>query len=266
MQLDPIAAEAGVRLLALGAVGSTNEEARAHAASGETGSLWITAQTQTEGRGRRDRSWISPAGNLYASLLLTEPSPPERAPELAFVAALAVRDAVVAAAPQLAAQLSLKWPNDLLLAGEKCAGILIEGEAGPGQSVSAVIGIGVNCTSHPSAAIDRPATDLAAHGAAITPQQLFMRLSATMYLRLAQWDRGTGFSAIVGDWLESAHGVGEEIIVRNGGNEKHGRFAGLDPSGRLLLELPGGGIEKIAAGDVFPLSAHAGSRAPGHPA
>jgi BirA family transcriptional regulator, biotin operon repressor / biotin---[acetyl-CoA-carboxylase] ligase len=266
MQLDPIAAEAGVRLLALGTVGSTNKEARARAVSGETGPLWITAQTQTEGRGRRDRAWISPAGNLYASLLLTEPSPSERAPELAFVAALAVRDAVVAAAPQLAAQLSLKWPNDLLLAGGKCAGILIEGEAGPGQSVSAVIGVGVNCTSHPSAAIDRPATDLAAHGAAIPPQQLFMRLSATMYLRLAQWDRGAGFSAIVGDWLKSAHGVGEEIIVRNGGNERHGRFAGLDPSGRLLLELPGGDIEKIAAGDVFPLSARAGPRAPGHPA
>lgn len=261
MQLDPIAVEAGVRLEALATVGSTNKEARIRAQQGERAPLWITAVSQTAGRGRMDRSWASPAGNLYASLLLREPSPYEHAPELAFVAALALRDAVIAEAPALAPALAFKWPNDLLLANQKCAGILIEGEAEPGNSLCVVIGIGINCASHPPAA-NYPATDLRSRGADIAPDRLFQRLSATMCRRLAQWDRGQGFAAILDDWLAAAHGIGEEIAVRTGSAEKHGRFAGLDRSGRLILEIRGGGTEKISAGDVFPLELSGGQPIP----
>jgi BirA family biotin operon repressor/biotin-[acetyl-CoA-carboxylase] ligase len=251
MQLDPIAREAGVRLEALGTIGSTNKEARIRARAGDRGPLWITAAAQTEGRGRMDRAWVSPEGNLYASLLLCDASPIERAPELAFVAALALRDAIVAAAPALARELGFKWPNDLLLAGEKCAGILIEGDVAPDKSVSAVIGIGANCTTHPPAAA-YPATDLGAHGAEIPPALLFRKLSATMCVRLGQWDRGRNFPAILAEWLDAARGIGDEVTVRNGGGERRGRFVGVDQSGRLVLELAGGGVEKISAGDVFP--------------
>lgn len=282
MQLDPIAVDAGVRLAALTIVGSTNEEASARVRNGERGPLWITAEAQTAGRGRRGRSWNSPPGNLYASLLLSDPSSFERAPELAFVAALALRDAIIAEAPALAPHLGFKWPNDLLLKGEKCAGILIEGEVEPRNSVSVVIGIGVNCVHHPPTASNSvldetkparvravpfgdqavlfPATDFRAHGADITPAQLFRRLSATMCKRLAQWDRGRGFSTIVGDWLSAARGIGEEIRVGNGGGEKIGRFVGLDRSGRLVLETRDGAMEKISAGDVFPLARRGGRR------
>jgi BirA family biotin operon repressor/biotin-[acetyl-CoA-carboxylase] ligase len=241
-----------MRLVALATVGSTNSEAKSRAQRGERGPLWITAQTQTAGRGRMDRSWVSPPGNLYASLLLSDPSPLERAPELAFVAGLALRDAVAAESPALEPQLTLKWPNDLLLAGEKCAGILIEGDIDANKSVIAVIGIGVNCANHPSGTAF-PATDLRAHGAEITPAQLFRRLSAIMSQRLAQWYRGQNLPAILGDWCAAADGIGGEITVRNGSGEKRGRFSGLDQSGRLMLELPGGKLERISAGDIFPL-------------
>ena len=250
-----------MRHLALATVGSTNKEARIRAQQRERAPLWITAEAQTEGRGRMDRAWASPPGNLYASLLLREPSPSERAPELAFVAALALRDAIVSETAGLAPELCFKWPNDLLLADEKCAGILIEGDVEPGKSVSVVIGIGVNCASHPPAAA-YPATDLGAHGAAITPARLFQRLSATMCGRIAQWDSGRNFSVILADWLAAARGVGDEITVRNGSGEKHGRFVGLDRSGRLILELRGGGTEKISAGDVFPFDFRGGRRVP----
>jgi BirA family transcriptional regulator, biotin operon repressor / biotin---[acetyl-CoA-carboxylase] ligase len=261
MQLDPIAVEAGVRLVCLARAGSTNKEARIRARQGEAAPLWITAQMQTEGRGRMHRPWVSPPGNLYASLLLREPSSPERAPELAFVTALAVRDAIMTEAPPLAPQLAFKWPNDVLLAGNKCAGILIEGEVEPPSSISVVIGIGVNCASHPPDAA-YPATDLAVHGAEIGPAQLFKRLSATMCRRLAQWDKGLGFAVVLRDWLSAARGVGGEITVRNGSGEKHGRFVGLDQAGRLVLELPGGSIEKMSAGDVFPFEIRGGQRVP----
>ncbi len=261
MQLDPIAVEAGVRLEALASVGSTNKEARIRAQRGERAPLWITAEAQTAGRGRMDRSWASPAGNLYASLLLREPSSQEHAPDLAFAAALALRDAVIAEAPALAPSLAFKWPNDLLLADRKCAGILIEGEAEPGSGLCVIIGIGINCASHPAEAA-YPATDLRSHGAAVAPDRLFQRLSATMCRRLAQWDRGQCFAAILDDWVAAARGIGEEITVRNGSGEKHGRFAGLDRSGRLILELRGGGSEKISAGDVFPFEFRSDRRVP----
>jgi BirA family transcriptional regulator, biotin operon repressor / biotin---[acetyl-CoA-carboxylase] ligase len=263
MQLDPIAVEAGLRLEYLAVTGSTNAEARLRAQRGERGPLWITAAAQSQGRGRHGRSWISPRGNLYASLLLTDPSPHEQAPQLAFVAALALRDAIVARAAAQAPHLTFKWPNDLLLDGRKCAGILIEGETaldGEGAAskrFSVIIGIGVNCISHPSglgeSEIAFRATDLKSHGAEITASHLFKCLSATMCARIAQWDRSRGFSAILADWLAHACGVGEQITVHNNGVQLQGRFLGVDQSGRLVLELTGGAIRKIAAGDVFPI-------------
>ena len=260
MRLDPIAVGAGVRLESLAATKSTNAEARLRAQQGDNGPLWITATMQTQGRGRHGRTWISPPGNLYASLLLRDPSPFEAAPQLAFVAGLALRDAIGLEAALFAPRLHFKWPNDLLLDGRKCAGILIEGEAAPGAGAQngfiAVIGVGVNCNSHPSTAdgILFPATDLAAHGAKVTPEHLFARLSATLWQRLAQWDRSRGFAAILRDWLPHVRGIGEPIVVRNGDAEMHGRFVGLDQAGRLLLERPDGGLTKIAAGDVFPFT------------
>jgi BirA family transcriptional regulator, biotin operon repressor / biotin---[acetyl-CoA-carboxylase] ligase len=285
MELDESAVAAGLQLVALDAVDSTNKIALERARRGGRVPLWITAATQSHGRGRGGRVWVSPPGNLYASLLLFDPSPPERAPELAFVAALAARDAVVAEAPQLAAGLGFKWPNDLLLAGEKCAGILIEGEVGAQKDLSVVIGVGVNCAHYPARVPDHapaatggaeaapadsadepllyPATSLAAHDAAVGAEQLFTRLSATMARRIAQWDRGNGFAAILGDWLMAVRGIGESIVVRNGKAEKTGRFVGIDQAGRLVLELAGGRLEKISAGDVFPFAQAGGWRLPG---
>ncbi len=80
---------AGARHITYETLGSTNAEALVRARAGERGPLWITAKSQTAGRGRRGSHWVSPAGNLYATLLLTEPSAAELAPQLSFVAALA---------------------------------------------------------------------------------------------------------------------------------------------------------------------------------
>jgi len=107
MTLDPTAIRAGVRLAMFDTLGSTNAEALARARSGERGPLWIVARRQTAGRGRRGRAWLSEPGNLYATLLVTDPSPPPRAAELSFVAALAVTDALAEIAPALAPPASI---------------------------------------------------------------------------------------------------------------------------------------------------------------
>src|SRR5450830_1277732 len=110
MQLDPVAQAAGVRHIALDSAGSTNAEALACARAGECGPLWITAQSQSAGRGRRGSTWVSAPGNLYATLLLSEPSAPEHAPQLSFVAALALHDAIAECASQIGSLLKVKLP------------------------------------------------------------------------------------------------------------------------------------------------------------
>ena len=243
---------AGVRHIAYETLGSTNAEALARARAGERGPLWITARNQSAGRGRRGSRRVSPPGNLYATLLLTEPSPAELAPQLSFVAALALHDAVTGCAPQLGPMLKVKWPNDLLVGEAKAAGILIEGESEPAFSVA--IGIGVNCATHPDDT-SYPATDLIATGALVVPDGLFAALASAMERRLAQWSGGQGFAAIRADWLKRAAGLGETLRVRLPERELFGRFQGLDAAGRLLLERDGRVIP-ITAGEVFGFGGH----------
>ena len=248
MQLDPRASAAGVRLVAHDMLGSTNAEALSCVRRGERGPLWIVATQQTAGRGRRGREWVSEPGNLHASLLLTNAALAEYWPELSFVAALAIHDAVVEVAPALKPRLAIKWPNDLLLSGAKFAGILIEGEGVGGGAV--VVGIGVNCASHP-ATTDHPATDLAAAGATVTPEALFAALSNKMMGRLAQWNSGKGFSTIRADWLARAAGLGQEIVVRLPDRELAGIFEALNERGGLVLRRSDGSSAIITAGDVL---------------
>ena len=249
IELDPRAVAAGVRLLAYDEIDSTNAEALRLKRQGRHGPLWITAERQSAGRGRRGRKWISVAGNLHASLLLTDPGPVEHWPQLSFVAALAVHDAVVEVAPEIRPMLELKWPNDLLLSGAKFAGILIEGE-GIEEDGAVAIGIGINCTAHPADAAYR-ATDLAAGGASVSAAALFAALSVKMPGRLAQWNRGNGFATVRTDWLSRAAGLGETIRVALADRELAGRFEGLDDAGCLVLTAPDGAKTVVAAGDLI---------------
>jgi BirA family biotin operon repressor/biotin-[acetyl-CoA-carboxylase] ligase len=248
MQLDPRASAAGVRLVSHEVLASTNTEALTLARAGERGPLWVTAGRQSAGKGRRGRSWTSESGNLFASLLLTEPALPEHWSELSFVAALAIHDAIADLAPAARARLAIKWPNDLLLDGAKFAGTLTEGEG----TTTVVVGIGINCTSHP-ADTDFPATNLAAGRIKLSPEVVFSALSAKMMGRLAQWNQGEHFATIRTDWLSRAAGLGDNISIRLPERELSGRFETIDDMGQLVLVEPEGTRYAIAVGDVVKL-------------
>lgn len=252
MLLDPRALEQNTHLAHHDSVGSTNIEAFAAARSGAAAPLWVVAAEQTAGKGRRGRAWRSPPGNLYASLLLIAPSPPQKAAQLSFVSALALADAVAAVAPLAAPKLRVKWPNDVLLDGAKISGILIEGEDIPGRGQAVVIGCGINCVDHPA---DTPykAADLSAYG--VSREAVFAALSGAMADRLAQWARGERFDRVRSDWLDRAAGVGMPIRVRTGEREIEGLFGAIDAEGGLVLGMPDGGAQVISAGEIVRLGA-----------
>jgi BirA family biotin operon repressor/biotin-[acetyl-CoA-carboxylase] ligase len=237
------------RLVAHDSIDSTNAEALRLARAGESGPIWIMAEEQTAGRGRRGRLWHSPRGNLHVSLLLTNPCVPERAPQLSFVAALALHDALGQVAPAARSALRFKWPNDLLLGGAKVAGILVEGESTLSRPFTATIGVGVNCASHPSDT-PYPATDLQAAGTAVATHPLLSALAAAMGRRLGQWARGEGFEAIRADWTACAAHLRDVIRLRVGEEDVEGRFEGIDRDGRLVMAMPGGPRRTFNAGEV----------------
>jgi BirA family biotin operon repressor/biotin-[acetyl-CoA-carboxylase] ligase len=219
------------------------------ARAGEPSGLWLTARRQVAGRGRQGRVWTSEPGNLYASLLLRDPVPPARLGELPLVVAIAVHDAIAdVLPPPVRADLTIKWPNDVLFRGAKLCGILVEGAADAGGT-AVVIGIGINCRHHP-VGTDTAATDLAAIGTPVEPDAMIERLALRMAERLDGWRAGP-FDPLRSAWLARARGIGEAVRVRLPQETLSGTFEALDTSGRLMLRLADGRLETISAGDVF---------------
>jgi len=231
----------------LATIDSTNEEARRRAAAGDPGRLWIVADEQTAGRGRQGRPWVSPIGNLHASALLIDPCPQASSPQLGFVAGVAL---ACAAEDLGASRAKLKWPNDLVVDGAKCAGLLVEGAALPGRRLACVVGVGVNCAEAPEGVGYPTAVLKRDDGGAIGAAACFERLAARFDEALALWDRGEGFAAIRTDWLARAAGLGTVVRIRDAEATREGAFEGLDADGRLLF-CGTRGLEAIEAADLW---------------
>lgn len=229
---------------------STNDAALDRARAGDPGQLWIVADRQTSGRGRRGRVWVSETGNLFASALLIDPCEPMHLAELPFVAVTAARRAVAAHVARGDSRVKIKWPNDLLVDGRKVAGILLESTKIADGRTAVVVGIGINCKEAP-AATETPATSLLACGCSVLPEMLFDDLAEALARMLATWETGFGFGAVRNEWLGHAVGLGGPIRVRRVDGEEHGIFEAIDTAGRLVLRTADGGRRTISAGDVF---------------
>jgi BirA family biotin operon repressor/biotin-[acetyl-CoA-carboxylase] ligase len=242
----------GFRVLVFEDIDSTNAEAARRAAQGEPEGLVIRARAQTAGRGRRGRSWVSPAGNCYSSILLRPEGAPRGAMTLGFVAALAASEAVRAAAGRGAA-VQLKWPNDVLLDGKKIAGCLLESRLEGQRLAHLIVGVGINVASHPEGT-EFPATDLHVAGAAAASADsvFFHYLEAFAHWH-ARW-KADGFAPVRAAWLGLAVGLGQPIKVRLEAETLVGRFEALDSQGALILRMADG-ERLITTGDVFSIPA-----------
>ena len=218
-----------------------------------TAPTWICALAQTAGRGRRGRAWAMPAGNFAASLVMRPAGPPAQAALRSFVAALALRDALVAVTGR-AEVFTLKWPNDVLLNGGKLAGILLESSGAAGRVDALVIGIGVNLAATPDTTLLEagalaPVSLLGETGITITPED-FLTLLAQHFARWEAQFTTHGFGPIRSAWLQNAARIGQNITARMMRDEITGTFVEIDTQGQLVLETPKG-RQTIAAADIF---------------
>lgn len=237
------------RHIALVEAPSTNTECFNLARQGDPGRVWVTAQEQTSGRGRRGRAWTSKPGNLYASLLLINPAPADAMASLPLAVAVAVQRAISAVLPPGSAPAMIKWPNDILINRQKVCGILIEGER-IAERHAIVIGCGINVVHAPDHGL-YPVTSLRDHGSTVFADQLFPHLFKETANVLAIWDEGRGLSSIIEMWTASAGGIGEKITVNLPRQSISGHFRGIDDNGHLILDTGLGQTQLIAAGDVF---------------
>ena len=239
---------AGYHRVILDEVDSTTAEA--HRRLGAPAPLWIAARRQTAGRGRQGRGWDSPAGNLYATLLIGRDDAPAGLARLSFHAALAVADLLAHFVP--GAAIGTKWPNDVLLNGGKAAGILLENfGAGGGRdaapAANLAIGIGVNLAHHPDPATCRwPPTSLRAETGAAPD---FDEALGVLADRLDHWLGVADFARVRAAWLALTPHLGRRIEVRLPGGTLAGIFEDVDAEGALVLRT-GEGSRRIAAGDV----------------
>lgn len=240
----------GYRLTTFNELESTNDEAKLRAGGGAPNGTVIWAHSQSAGRGRRGRQWVSPPGNLYCSILVRPAQIASAvAAQYSFIAALAAFDALVEAGAGCG--LAVKWPNDLLLNQRKVAGILLESSLTGERTVDWIVtGVGVNLISHPE--IDAPfaASDLAAEGCAVpAPGELLTALVSAF----ERWQRcwaDQGFEPVREAWLARAMGHGKPVCADLEGEVIEGRFADLAAGGELIIELGNGTRRAIAAGDV----------------
>lgn len=240
---------AGVDRIVHASIGSTMTEAADIAAS-LTSPTWIMAHVQTEARGRRGRRWLTPSGNLSATLVFKPNGNHAAAAQRSFLAANALYNALALYVP--AEKLSLKWPNDVLLDGGKVAGILLETSGLSAQISYLSIGFGVNLCAAPAGVKDAafpPVSLTSAGGKAVTPEDFLTALAAAFAAQetlLATY----GFTRIRADWLKHAARLGEVITARTSRSEITGIFETINEDGNLVL-LTDTGPQTIPAADVY---------------
>ncbi len=247
-----------------GALGSTQERARELAQAGAPHGTLVLAGVQTGGRGRLRRSWGSPEGGLWMSLVLRPDLEAAAAPRLTQTAAVAVAKAL----RDIGANAGIKWPNDLLVepGGRKVCGILAESSIRTAKAENVprvdhvVLGVGLNANLDPEdlGVTDREVATLRHElGRDVDALDLLRRLLRNLDAELR---RVHDFAAILDDWRALSLTLGERVRVRRSGEVLEGLAADIAPDGALLLETRDGVLE-LYEGEVTSLSREGGAHA-----
>lgn len=241
---------------------STNLRARQLAATHPGEPLLVWAAEQTAGRGRQGRTWHSPRGGAWLTLVWPLSLPAASYEGASLAAAVAVRRALCQLAPQECRGLEIKWPNDLLLGAGKVAGILCEQAALPGGGEALLVGVGVNVDvdfSQLPAPLRHPPTSLAAHGIGSNVDAVVEAVGQQLAGALQTLEQ-QGLAALLGEFRQHMAYVGAVRTWTSPAGQVTGRVAGVDDAGRLLIASAdgGGALQAFASGEFSSAPGDAG--------
>jgi BirA family biotin operon repressor/biotin-[acetyl-CoA-carboxylase] ligase len=231
---------------------STNADAFRMAETGAAEGTVVLAEAQSGGKGRRGRIWASPAGvNLYCSVVLRPAIMPHEAPQLTFLSAVAVARAIEMTTDLIP---EIKWPNDLLIAGKKVAGLLNEMSAETDGINFVILGIGVNLNMTAGQFPDdlrHPATSLLLESGRGVDRSCFAATMLNELDRLYSGFLAHGFGPVREEWQRRCNANGRQVIVSDSGTAcSGGMFIGIDADGALLLRSADAVQHRITCGDV----------------
>jgi BirA family biotin operon repressor/biotin-[acetyl-CoA-carboxylase] ligase len=232
---------------------STNLRARALAEKGAPEGTVVVAESQTEGRGRRGRIWFSPPREgLYISLILRPAMPPQDAPKLTLMTAVAVAELL----PDLiSVPIQIKWPNDIMVRGKKLAGILTQVSADMDIMDYAIIGFGINIGNDRNGfpePLKDSATSIFLESGVVIRRVCLLRSYLVSFEKWYTVFRTSGFEPIIKRWQELSGIIGSHVTVSLPDRQKNGEVVGLDLDGSLLLRDQEGAIQKISSGEIRP--------------
>ncbi|NTU53828.1 MAG: biotin--[acetyl-CoA-carboxylase] ligase [Chlorobiaceae bacterium] len=241
----------GRNLIFLPSVDSTNLRARSLARDGAGEGTVVVADSQTGGRGRMRRAWVSPAGvNLYCSIVLRPSVASFRVPEIPLVAAVAIHEAVVAECPGI--DLFIKWPNDMVASGKKLCGILCEMESETDCTHFVVVGFGLNVNLEQ---LPEELEGIATSVVIETGRQMSRaRLLAGVLNRFErfylEWCGQADLGFLLPTLERYAWLKGRELEIEQFNRVLNGTEAGLSPQGHLLLRCADGTIVPVTSGEA----------------
>jgi BirA family biotin operon repressor/biotin-[acetyl-CoA-carboxylase] ligase len=233
---------------------STNSHARRLAEQGVQEGEVVIAESQTQGRGRLGRPWVSPPYvNLYLSVILRPKLPPIDAPQITLMAAVALAEALAAFIPVFPA---IKWPNDILAGGKKLAGVLTESACHGEQIDFVILGIGVNINyrveSMPDAIQKRATSMISFTGTNVSRESVVRRLIQDLDRCYGELEE-MGFQTVAPRWEARFELRGKKVRVEMTDRIIIGTARGIDRDGALLVEDGRGEVQRVVAGDVVPV-------------
>jgi len=234
-------------LLSYQELDSTNEEAKRLAVGGASHGAFVWGKSQTAGKGRSGREWVSKQGNLFVSVLLSPDVALKHYQEVSFVAALAVKEMLEPIVGD-EYELSLKWPNDVLLDGKKIAGILLESVSIDNKDWL-IVGVGLNVDSFPKK-VRYPATCLTQSGVQIISAKI--ALSRFIHHFVGRYDMWIkeGFAPVRLAWCDSGYRFGKQVAMESGDEHIEGIFADINDDGAMVVKTQSGELREIVAGEM----------------
>jgi BirA family biotin operon repressor/biotin-[acetyl-CoA-carboxylase] ligase len=242
----------GLRIEVEREIDSTNAALKRRALSEDIHGVALFAETQTAGRGRLGRVWVSPPkSNIYLSLGWRTGLEPLELAGLSLAAGCAIGEGLER---NFGLKMQLKWPNDLYLGGKKCGGVLIDLVQSSNHDWTIVVGVGLNVAMPNSGGndIDQPWTDLGSHSAVpLTRNEVGGQLLGALVPLLSSWQVGA-FSQWRESWSRRDLMAGHQITVQQGNHSISGRADGVDHSGALRV-VTNEGLTVVQSGEASML-------------